>query len=180
MSCDLLPGDVFCVRGNMGVVSALIRGVEKFWSYDNEAIYGHSGIITSASGDTIEALWTVRRSHLDEYIGDQIIIARPTMKYPISTPITADIKKSAIAEIEKHLGRIYPVWRLPMFLFPPLAKYLSLGRWLACSELTGKDLVLVGARQPPYSGLNPDTLADEWRKSWNYATLFEGIWGSAQ
>lgn len=46
----LHPGDVLCVAGGMAVVSAGIRAVERFWSKDSEASYGHSAIVGTPGG----------------------------------------------------------------------------------------------------------------------------------
>jgi len=174
---QLHPGDVFCVHGNMPVVSALIRGAEQFWSIDNEACYGHAGIVTSASGATLEALWRVRPATLEAYMGQNIIVARPlTTGTDPACPITPMAKDLAIASVSSHLGRMYPGWRLALHLIPPLAKYLSTGRYLVCSELTAKYLQLIGSRIGPFAGVNPDTLADEWRRWKNFEVIFEGVW----
>ena len=174
----LQRGDVFVCEGNMGVVSAAIRGAQKFLSRDNRADYGHAGIITNAVGATLEALWTVRRGHLDAYAGQRILIARPARSlYRPRVDITLRIRDQAIVQIEQqHLGRVYPLWRLPLHLVTWLAKYASTGRWLVCSELVAKYLTLIAARDTVYAGIAPDTLADEWVCSRNFDVLFEGQW----
>ena len=155
----LQPGDVFCAHGNMAVVSALIRLAERITSKDNDAHYGHSGIVTSQDGDTLETGWTVRPGNLDEYTGGSVIVARPmtTMGSSIK-PIPPAIKQRAIDKIRTtDLGRWYPVWRLPMHLAPPLAKYLGTGNNLVCSERTAKYLQMIGARPWPYTGVFQST-----------------------
>lgn len=174
-SPTLLPGDVFVVRGR-GSVAAAIRAVEWCLSDDNEAIHGHAGIITSSAGDTIEALWTVRRATLARYSGQTILIARPAQTIFSGAPISPTAKGLAIAAIGEHLGRVYPLWRLPLHLVPPLAKFLGFGRWLVCSELVAKYLVYIAARCEPFTGVNPDTLADEWRRWKNFDIIYAGEW----
>lgn len=178
MQVNLLPGDVFCCSGNMFAVSALIRLAERVVSMDDDAHYGHAGIITSAQGDNLETGWTVRDGHLDEYQGQQVLIARPhSIQGQPLRPILMSAKQAAIAAIAAtDLGRWYPVWRLPMHLVPPLAKYLGTGHNLVCSERVAKYLQMIGARQWPYTGVNPDTLADEWATWSNYNVIYEGVW----
>lgn len=175
MTIDLQPGDVFCVRGN-GLIPWLIVATEKFWSIDNEARYGHSGIITSAAGETIEALWVVEPGHLDRYTGHHMLIARPTMTIYRDSMLSDKSKAFALELISKHLGRWYPLWRIGLHLIPPAAKYLASGRWLVCSELVAKYLTILAARHLPYSGVSPDTLADEWRNFRNIDVIYEGVW----
>ena len=174
----LQRGDVFVCEGNMGVVSAAIRGAQRILSRDNRADYGHAGIITSATGDTLEALWTVRHGHLDAYAGQRVLIARATSSlYRPQAPISLRTRDLALEQIERqHLGRIYPVWRLPLHLVPWVAKYATIGRWLVCSELVAKYLTLIAARDLVYTGIAPDTLADEWVCWRNFDVLFEGQW----
>jgi hypothetical protein len=176
VNIELQPGDVFCVDGNMMLVSRLIRWAEIVVSQDNAAHYGHAGIITSSAGDTIEALWTVRRSTLAAYSGQRIIVARPLVSGSVEHGSGIICKHRALGAVAKHLGRWYPVWRLPLHLVPPLAKYLSTGRHLVCSELVAKYLTLIGARSGPYAGINPDALADMWIAWRNFEVLYEGVW----
>ena len=182
MSCDaplaLQRGDVFVCQGSMGVVSAAIRGAQRILSRDNRADYGHAGIITSATGQTLEALWTVRRGHLDAYAGQRILLARPTgTVFRPREPVSLRTRDQALDLIEaQYLGRVYPLWRLPLHLVPWLAKYASTGRWLVCSELVAKYLTLIAARDLVFCGINPDTLADEWVCWRNFDVLYEGQW----
>jgi len=176
VNIELQPGDVFCVDGNMFLISRLIRWAEIVVSQDNAAHYGHAGIITSSDGDTLEALWTVKRSTLAAYSGQQIIIARPLVPDSMEYGLGLMRKHQAMAACSDHLGRWYPAWRLIMHLAPPLAKYLSTGRNLVCSELVAKYLTLIDARTGPYTGINPDTLADMWIAWRNFEVLYEGVW----
>ena len=172
---QLQPGDVFCCTGNMPVVSRLIRAIEWLWSKDNEASYGHAGIITSNQGHTLEALWTVRAAHLDEYAGQKVLIARPCLTER-GVYIAPSSKDRALEGLKEYHGRWYPVWRLPLHIVPPLAKIVATGHNMVCSELTARYLHEISARPGPYTGVNPDTLADEWRKWKNFAIIYEGEW----
>ena len=172
----LQAGDVFCTRG-VNWLAAGIRCAEWIWSRDNEATYGHAGIITAAPACTLEALWTVERSWLNRYAGQRVLIARP--RTLSGDPVSLVSVRVAIGGLlAEHLGQPYPAWRLALHLLPPLAKFLGNGRHLVCSELTAKYLSMVGARPLPYTGANPDTLADEWRSWKNFDIIFEGEWPS--
>lgn len=165
---NVQPGDLFCVHGNMWGVSSVIRTAERFWSKDNEATYGHSGIITSTAGDTLEALWKVEPGHLENYRGMPMIIARPTHTLD-DKEISLSDKLTAIAAIKaEHLGQWYPVPRLFLHVLPPVAKYIGTGKRGVCSELTAKCAWLMDARGEPWLGATPDMLADEWRRWKNF------------
>ena len=171
---EMIRGDVFCVTGSMGLVSAGIRLVEKIWSEDNEATYGHSGIVANNCGLILDTLWRVRWNRLDEYRGQQVLVARPvqTMR---GVDISESWKKVALDAIAgESLGRWYPVHRLALSLLPPVAKYASAGKLLMCSERTAKYLACLSARGEVYAGINPDDLADEWRRWKNFDVIYEG------
>lgn len=173
MGVVLKRGDVFCVSGNMGWLSNVIRVVQRFWSTDNAAEYSHAGIIISESGETLEALWTVTMSSLTACKGKHVIIARPVLTLQ-GTPVTN--VEGAIEQAFTHLGCGYPVWRLVLNLIPPLGKYVSSGKFLVCSELQAFYLYHCAVRPRPYTGVNPDTLADEYRRWKAYDVIFEGVW----
>lgn len=164
---SLKPGDVFCVSGNMGFISKVIVFNEWLWSCDGNAKYGHSGLITSDSGDTLEALWTVKESRIEVYKGMEIVIARPS--------ICESAINAGIATVMKEKGKIYPVWRLILHLVPALAK-ISIGRWKVCSELVASFLNDIGARPYPWEGATPDMLADEWHQWKKFEIVYEGVW----
>lgn len=175
---DLQPGDVFCVRGK-GFVAACIRGAEWLISKDGEAIYGHAGIITSEQGDTFEALWTIRADTLNRCRGQQVIIARPTSSPNscLPTPISRVAKMLAIDAVQKqYQGRDYPLWRLPLHLIPWVAKFAATRHWLVCSEVVAFYLSMIAATGSTYTGINPDDLADMFRRWRNFDVIFEGVW----
>ena len=161
----LLPGDVFATRNPMALGRA-INAIQKFWSYDNEAIYSHTGVIVDYNGVTLECLWTVRHQNIYEaYQEEQVIIARyEKLKNFNSSFIT----------ILEHFGQWYPVYRLLFHLIPPVAKYVHFRKHLVCSEFVAKFLHLVGGRHEHWHGTNPDMLVDEWRHWKNYKIIFEG------
>lgn len=172
MNPDIQIGDVFVVEGNMGFLSSMIRGVDWFWSPDNEASYGHAGIITNSSGDTLEALWSVRKDNISRYKDKPVLIARPTFRVSDGRGITDAERFAAVKRVEKEfLGKTYPVWRLPLMVIPPLGKFVASGNWLVCSELVAYYEYLIGARCKPYTGVYPGTLADEWRRWKNFDVI---------
>lgn len=172
---DLQVGDIFFVQGTTWLAKT-IRAVEWIHSRDNEATYGHAGVITSTSGETLEALWVVQRASLNFYDSQRILIARPRTTLS-GESITQARKEIAIECLERdHLGQPYPVLRLPLFLFPSMAKFIATGHHVVCSELTAKYLFLIGARPYPYMGCNPDTGADEARIWRNIDVVLEAAW----
>ena len=172
----LYPGDVLCVAGGMAVVSAGIRLVERFWSKDSEAAYGHSAIVGTPGGTLLDTLWTVQWTHISRYAGQPMIIARPT-KTLRGIAITDAARSCALKMVsaDGH-GRYYPVHRLLLHLVPPLAKYWSNGRQMVCSERTARYLCLIGSMDEPWAGITPDDLADRFRRWHNFTVIFEGIW----
>lgn len=172
----IFPGDVFCVDGGDKVVPAAIRLVERIWSKDGKAQYNHAGIITSASGDTFEAVaGTVSARHLDRYRGKEMLIARPVMTVT-GAHITQSAKQRAMEVcIRDHDGQVYPAWRLLLHMVPVLGK-IGCGRFLVCSELTEKYLSMIHADDRMILGINPDDLADAFQMWWNFKKVYEGVW----
>lgn len=174
---ELQAGDVFCVD-SAGPLSSVIKAIERFNSKDNAADYGHAGIIIDPHGGTFEALATLRYGDISRYAGRRVLIARP-MRSTSQGYITLSKKQAQINQIIRdHRGQIYPAWRLLFHLVPPLAKYLSFGSYLVCSELVAKYLNLIDARTGPCSGINPDDLADKWIDSSRFKIIFSGTWSA--
>jgi len=170
----LRPGDIFCsgnISGKKSFLSSGIRTMEKFWSLDNEATYGHSGIILDASGNTLESLWTIKRQNLfKDYNNGSIIVGRHLSMTPESF-------NKGYAVVANHEGDFYPSWRLFLFLvMPPLAKYLHFTGMPVCSEYSSKFLHFSDCCGfESYWGLNPDCLADRIRKWKDFYIVFEGV-----
>jgi hypothetical protein len=163
----LRPGDIFCTENPMAIGRA-INAVQAFWDPDGESKYSHSGIIISETGETSEALWTIKKSNIDQYAGKPIIIGR-------HRDMTLKLFRQAYGRIESQEGAWYPLWRLPLHLFPPLAKYICFTSMPVCSEWTSKFLQAAGIFHD-WSGKTPDYLADmiiRWR--W-WDVVYEGIW----
>lgn len=165
----LQVGDVFVVNSR-SPFAKIINDVSSFWSSDNTSLYNHAGIILSKAGDTFEALRRLEEYNLSRYEGRAVMIVRPEG--------SELAKKATIETLEKiHRGQIYPAWRLPLHLFPPLARRISYnGKWVVCSELVAKYLYLLGRRHPYFTGTTPDRLADEWRYWKGFTTVYQGVW----
>ena len=166
MNIKLYPGDVFCTA-NPWLLGRMILWTERMWSHDNEALYGHAGIVDSPEGATFEALWRIRHAQLSDYSGKAIVIARPRAVQGKKDERLAMLK-------ERFEGKRYPLHRLAMHILPPVAK-LGTGNFVVCSELVAAYLWMLGLRHKQYLGTNPDTLADEWRQGYCCDVLFEGI-----
>jgi len=163
---DLQPGDIFLTRNPMALGKA-INWIQRIKSNDNESIYSHAGIITTDSGMTLEALWTIKSQNLfDAYEGSRVMIGR-------NTRMTKDRYIKGIKTVRPFTGRRYPFHRLFLHLIPGASKYINTGRFLVCSELVDKFLFEAGIEKQ-YRGRNPDNIADmirDWKK---WETVFEG------
>jgi len=166
---DFNVGQIFASRNPM-MMGRAINGVQKFWSQDNSSEYSHAGIIISSSGDTFESLWTVKKSHISKYVGQKILVGS------LVGPSEDNLKSSISTIITDHEGKIYPVWRLVLHLFPPLAKYISTGLYPVCSELTFKHIKLSGiGKIGKWQGKTPDNVADFIKNDRSCCPIFEGI-----
>lgn len=164
-------GDIFCTKNPMWLGRA-INAAQRFWSADNESEYGHAGIIIRPTGATFESLGTVRVNHINAYRGQKVLIGR-------ARDILTIQHRGAINQVrEDHEGLIYPFWRLAFHMLPPLAKYISSGKFPVCSELTVKEEILAGVKDwgNRWQGKNPDHVADAIRRWDRYDVVYEGIW----
>ena len=179
---DLKPGDLFCSENPMSLGRA-INKLQAATSPDGKSKYSHSGIITSPTGKTLEALWTVKNQNLYEaYSGQGIVVARwKGMNFNIALHVLSIIEG-------EYFGKWYPAYRLPFHIVPFIAKYLTFnGKYLVCSELVAKylwechKLSSAGTEEYPeprhrwYTGTNPDRLSDEFHRWKYYDIIFEGI-----
>jgi hypothetical protein len=168
-----MPGDVFAVRSRH-VFAKAINAVQMFWAKDSHAEYNHTGVIMDQAGNTFEANLRYESGNIyKDYSDVKLKVARPT-----SEPIVSVNTGLADLLCRYRLKPFYPFWRLPLFIIPPLAK-ISLFSWDVCSESTAWYLNHCGHRPLPWSGINPDTLADEWRYWRNFEIIFEGVINAA-
>lgn len=166
---ELKPGDVFASRNPQSLGKA-INWLERLRSHDNEATYGHTGIIIKPDGTTVEAVWSITSQNLfKDYKGTKVLIARPVAMNP-------EAYAKGFDAIKCHIGTSYPYYRL-------LMHFLGIGKFVhfktpVCSELTAKFLINAGIRclsGQNYWGVNPDNLVDEWRISDHFDVIFEGV-----
>jgi hypothetical protein len=162
----LRAGDLFATN-SPNLLGKCIRAVQWIWAWDREATYNHAGIIVSAAGLTLESLLTFRLSNLEAYRGRKILIVR-------HKEMTGERCAAGLAAVKGDVGHIYPVYRLALFLIPPLAKLKLFGGGV-CSEQTAKFLKAAGFCNVVY-GVTPDNLADLWRESKSMDIIFEGVW----
>lgn len=169
-------GDVF-VTSNDTKLGFLIRLAEKFWAKDGKARFGHAGIILDSRGTTFEALPDgLKYSTLDEYCGSEVMITRPVQSLT-HNPILRLNKAIALRKVVAcHLGQKYPYWRILLHIIPPLARRISKGERLVCSELTAKYLREIGAWGEVVAGINPDDLADAFEVRDSFDVIFDGVW----
>ena len=163
----LKPGDVFATS-NPQMLGWMINFVQTMQSDDCSSTYGHCGIITSAQGETFEALWKIRPGMLEAYTGKQILIAR-------WTGMNENTFKRGMLDILGQSGQWYPFGRLFLHLFglPKIHRKNS----EVCSELTTHFLIKAGATMRSgqnWYGVSPDELVDEWRISKHFNIIVEG------
>lgn len=166
---QLQPGDIF-LSANPMALGKIINFVQTVWSTDNNSEYSHAGIILTETGRTLEAVWTVRFQQLQtDYKGKKVLIARHEDMGPLQF-------NNGYEAVEKHIGQIYPFWRLPLMIIPPIGRYVSRGR-LACSELDAKFLIssAVKPELSGYKGINPDNIHDMVKNWRGWSIVYEGV-----
>ena len=162
----LQPGDIFCSTNPMALGRA-INAVQWFWSKDKESRYSHSGIILDYNGKTLEALWRFSSQNLyTAYAGDNIIVGR-------HTHMTPEYFATGYAKIEPDIGAIYPFWKLPLFLLPPLTQFLNFTGKYVCSVRVMQFLFYCSLVNR-FTGYNPDDVADMIRTKKGWEIVFEG------
>jgi len=165
----LKRGDIFTSTNPMALGRA-IMAVEKLWSKDNDADYSHAGIITETEGITLESLWRIKAGHIDDYKGDRVLIGR-------WSGMTNDAFWKGMDAVSDNIGRIYPFWRLPLFIIPFAAKYARSTKDTVCSELVAE--FMRGAGYPAVScisGQNPDDIAEIIEHYKDMEIIYEGVW----
>lgn len=171
-SLEIRPGDIFCSAFGSSALGRAIRFFERFNATDNEAEYSHAGIILDASGTTFEALLTVKRQNLfKDYAGQKVLIGRHVR-------MDEETFARCMASVIPFEGRWYPVWRLPLHIIPPLAKHVSSGRFLVCSELVFRFIAAMGREKTSvkfYKGVTPDYIADAIHRWDEFEVVYEGV-----
>ena len=164
MQCELQPGDMFLVA-SPGFISRMINAVQKFWASDNQAKYSHAGIILNDTGEVFEAVGKgITQGDLYHYAGKPVMIARHSYMDP-------SLFQAAFKMVQRRRGSPYPIHRLFLHLFPPLAK-LGFGM-VVCSELVAEFLCFANI-MPYWAGVKPDDLAEMFRRWKGFEIVFEG------
>lgn len=167
LTAPLQPGDMAVIqtRSRLGDAIRWASG----WLKD-PGVYTHALIITSPTGDVLEAEWRFGPGKLTEYVGDKILIVR-------DLGMTPEAFAKGMAAVTPDIGALYPVWRLPLFLVG-IDKYFKFGAgvcseevakfWVGTGldeELMGKLLLVASSHQvTQIYGLTPDDLSMAWRK----------------
>lgn len=168
---SIRPGDIFCSNFPNSLLGRAILFFQRFNDIDDEARYSHAGILLDGDGTTFEALLTVKRQNLFEaYRGQNVIIGRHLR-------MDEETFRRCLSAVLPFEGRWYPVWRLPLHIVPPLAKYASSGKFLVCSELVFRFVSAMGREKTGvrfYRGVTPDYIADAIRRWDEFEIVYEG------
>lgn len=160
---DQLPaqvraGDIFCSANPMRL-GKVINAIQRFWDIDNKSKYGHAGIITSSTGQTFEALWTVKHGNVFRDYYEKAKSGEGSLLIGRNIHMNHSDFVQGWNKVRHFRGRRYPIHRLFLHLIPVMGKYITTGRFLVCSELTAKFLKGAG-KLDFYKGVNPNYLAD--------------------
>jgi len=162
---NLKPGDLCVVKTN-SAIAGTINAAQRFLSRDGKAEFNHALIIIDKKGNTFESLLKIDHYHLSRYVGCPVRILR-------HISMTKGCFQAGLSAVEKYDGKLYPWWRLPMH-FLRIAQYIHWS-YPVCSELVGVFLNKAGLFSSTGWGWSPDDLADLWRESRYYQTVFDGI-----
>jgi hypothetical protein len=150
MQLELKPGDIFLTQNPMWLGKAIVWW-QRIWEKDNSSNFSHAGIILNPAGTTLEAYWTIcNRNLFNAYKKAHVLVAR-------HEDMDIGHYKTGLRFVKKHFGAWYPMHRLIFHILPPLAKYVSTGKFLVCSELAAKFLVGCGLLEY-YKGVTPADL----------------------
>ena len=163
----LKPGDIFCTTFPGAFVGKAINKIQKIKSTDNQSELSHSGIIIDSNGTTFEAIWTYKQQNIWEAYGGKetkLLIGRHKLMSNVKF-----IK--GITEItSKYKGKVYPIWRLALFMLPYASKYISFGP-VVCSELVMRFLFTAGLIKN-WKGYTPDDVADMIVRNKMYEVIY--------
>ena len=150
----IFPGDIL-FKGGSAPLEIAIEAVETVQE-GKIAIVNHVGIFVDSCGNTIEALWRVTESDVNDYVGDRVIIGR-------WKGMTQEGFNAGMLAIQEALDEKYPWWRLGMFLLLPkfILRKMSNGKNQVCSELAAKFLKSAGCPFiENWEGVDPQDLLD--------------------
>jgi len=147
---DLQPGDMFLTTGSW--ISGAINAIQTWWAPDGRSVYTHAGIITHKDGRTLEM--TIKGATIKsiwQHDHHPLLIAR-------HSGMTQERFDQGIEGLGDPKSRFYPVYRLFLYLFPPLTRIKD-GDAAVCSELVSLFLFRAGLI-PYWRGISPDGLHD--------------------
>ena len=177
---ELRPGDLFVSENPSPFLRYFIMKAQKSISFDGHAKYGHAGIIVDNEGTTFEAgihiegmcgLRIGYQNLFENYEGIEVMILR-------HEKMTDELFNHSFASISSTYNkRIYPIWRLPLFLTPTIARKLHFTDLGVCSEIDAK-LLYNMQFVPQWRSVFPDMLADWGHPLWGmkgFNIVHEGI-----
>lgn len=170
---ELNPGDLFVSQNPSPFLRFFIMHAQKTIAFDSHAKYGHAGIIVDKEGKTFESGIKIKgirgyrigyQNLFENYQGENVMILR-------HEKMTEALFKSCFIPLTmKYNRRVYPVWRLPLFLVPVFARKLHLTDLGVCSEIATK-LLYNAKLVPQWRSVFPDMLADWGHEIWGMKGL---------
>lgn len=162
---ELKEGDLAVVKTKSMIAGAINAG-QRFLSKDGKAEYNHALLIVDENGGTYESLAKIDHYHISQYLGCPIWIVR-------HVAMDGEKFRKGYEAVQKYDGKLYPGWRL-LLHFVGLAKFIHWS-YPVCSELVGRFLYEAGLFHATGWGWSPDDLADLWRESKYYETVYKGM-----
>ena len=150
---EVQPGDLAVVQDNT-ILGPMVRWGERAFM-DDAGVFDHGFIITSTNGQIIESKLTFRYAQLSQYIGCKIFIVR-------HKEMTPERFAAGMAVITPDLGKLYPAWRLPLYILG-LERFFNKGIGV-CVEQEGRFMQGAGFQHIVY-GITPDDLAELWNET---------------
>ena len=179
---ELQAGDIFVSENPSPFLKFFIMRAQKSIAFDGKAIYGHAGIIVNKEGKTfesgikIEGLSGFRIGYQNLYENYEGVSVR-VLRHREMTP---DRFQYAFAPLSRTYNRKpYPIWRLPFFLVPSVARKLKLTSLGVCSEIAAKLLYNLNLI-PQWRSVFPDMLSDWGHSVWGkkgFTIIWEGTIG---
>lgn len=165
---ELKPGDIFVSENPSPFLKYFIMKAQRAIAFDGHAVYGHAGIIVDSGGRTFESGIKIKglngfrigyQNLYEEYDGVNVMILR-------HAEMTENVFEPAFSPLStEYCKKIYPIWRLPLFLIPSVARKIKMTNLGVCSEIAAKLLYNAGLI-PQWRSVFPDMLADWGHQTW--------------
>ena len=179
---ELKSGDIFVSRSHSRLLDFFITRAQKAIAFDSLSFFTHAGIIVNKEGKTfesgikIEGLSGFRIGYQNLYENYEGVSVR-VLRHREMTP---DRFQYAFAPLSRTYNRKpYPIWRLPFFLVPSVARKLKLTSLGVCSEIAAKLLYNLNLI-PQWRSVFPDMLSDWGHSVWGkkgFTIIWEGTIG---